>query len=294
MKKLSYSIAVFLFTVSLFAQDPIIKIYLQDGSQKLYKIEEIKDISFIHFNPSYSLSIFKKDESNAFFYDIRYIDSIWFENNETMKILKRENLITYNISDIDSMLFVFNECEVLIGDQIWMCKNLDLERYRNGDIIKNCITDDEWAKADSNKEGAWCYMGNSDSMGVIFGKLYNWYAVNDPRGLAPEGWHIPSNDEWTTLVNFLGGESVAGGKIKDVGISILRRPNSGATNESGFTALPGGFRIYGGTFFNLYGSAMWWTSTDGYYRRVDYNSRKVTTFTGPGGIGHSVRCIKNK
>ncbi|MBL0014028.1 MAG: fibrobacter succinogenes major paralogous domain-containing protein [Flavobacterium sp.] len=104
--------------------------------------------------------------------------------------------------------------EVQIGTQIWMTKNLNVSRYRNGDPIPQVANSAQWANLNT---GAWCYYANSTANGPIYGKLYNWYAVNDSRGLAPEGWHIPSDAEWTTLVSFLGFPDVAGGKMKTTG-----------------------------------------------------------------------------
>ncbi|MFA6571391.1 MAG: fibrobacter succinogenes major paralogous domain-containing protein, partial [Bacteroidota bacterium] len=133
---------------------------------------------------------------------------------------------------------------ILIGTQVWMKKNLDVDHYRNGDTIPEVKDPKIWAKL---KTGAWCYYGNSLDEGKIYGKLYNWFAVNDPRGLAPAGWHIPTDTEWTTLTSNLGGESGAGGKMKSKGTlegddGLWFRPNTGASNESGFSALPGGWR----------------------------------------------------
>src|SRR5262245_47721661 len=149
-----------------------------------------------------------------------------------------------------------------------MNKNLSVTKYRNGDPIPQVKKNAKWATLTT---GAWCWL-NNDSANSIYGRLYNWYAVNDPRGLAPAGWHIPSDSEWTTLQTFLGGDSVAGGKMKSTGTikagtGLWRFPNTGATNSSGFTALPGGWRLDDGSFHNLggndvgYGVGHWWTAT---------------------------------
>ena len=113
--------------------------------------------------------------------------------------------------------------EVEIGTQVWMTKNLNGSRYRNGDPIAQVTDLSIWVNLTS---GAWCYYANNSSNGVVYGKLYNWYAVNDPRGLAPIGYHIPSDSEWTTLTTFLGGENVAGGKMK--AITLWDSPNTEA------------------------------------------------------------------
>ena len=104
--------------------------------------------------------------------------------------------------------------EVPIGKQVWMTKNLDVAKFRNGDPIPEAKTDEEWVKAGENEQPAWCNYDNNPANGSKYGKLYNWYAVNDPRGLEPQGWHIPSNDEWTVLTDYLGGELNAGAKMK--------------------------------------------------------------------------------
>jgi len=117
-----------------------------------------------------------------------------------------------------------------------MCKNLDVDHYRNGDPIPEVQDSAQWVNL---KTGAWCYYNNSDSLGKIYGKFYNWYAVNDPRRLAPIGYHVPSDAEWTVLSTFLGGNKGSGGKMKETDTTHWSSPNKGATNSSGFTALPG-------------------------------------------------------
>ncbi|MBK8080215.1 MAG: fibrobacter succinogenes major paralogous domain-containing protein [Saprospiraceae bacterium] len=119
---------------------------------------------------------------------------------------------------------------IQIGTQKWMSKNLDVAFYRNGDPIPQVTSPTAWAVLST---GAWCYYNNDPIQGNKYGKLYNWYAVNDPRGLAPQGWHIPSDAEWTTLEITLGGVSVAGGKMKEAGTLNWVSPNTGADNSSG-------------------------------------------------------------
>ena len=126
---------------------------------------------------------------------------------------------------------------VTIGTQNWMTRNLNVTRYRNGDIIPQVTDTTQWANLTT---GAWCYYENNSANGPIYGKLYNWFAVNDPRGLAPEGFHIPSNAEMTTLKGFLDPD--AGGQMKEVGIDHWTNPNEGATNSSGWTGLGAGYR----------------------------------------------------
>ena len=200
------------------------------------------------------------------------------------------NLATI-VTDVDGNKYTF----VQIGQQVWMDKNLEVETYRNGDVIPQVTDAKEWAAL---KTGAWCYHSNNKANGVIYGKLYNWYAVNDPRGLAPEGWHIPSNAEWTILSTFLGGASVAGGKMKSTGTSRWDSPNFGATNESGFAGLPGGYRGLSGGFFNVGNNVMWWSatqasSTSARYRNLLASSGSLLGSDAPFFYGFSVRCLRD-
>ena len=210
-------------------------------------------------------------------------------------------LITFKISDIDSILFVFNECdEIQIGNQIWMCKNLDVSHYRNGDSIPEVRDPNEWANLTT---GAWCYYNNEPANGPIYGKLYNWYAVNDPRGLAPEGWHVPSDTEWTELENCLGGSTVAGGKMKsngtiEEGDGLWHSPNTGATNESGFSCHPGGYLDNNGTFYLIGYSGFWWSATESsssnaFYRLLCYDCNDVYRIYYGKRAGFSVRCVRD-
>jgi uncharacterized protein (TIGR02145 family) len=185
---------------------------------------------------------------------------------------------------------------VTICTQVWTSMNLDVTTFRNGDQIPEAKTAEEWENADYNKQPAWCYYDNDPSNGTKYGKLYNWYAVNDPRGLAPIGYHIPSEEEWTILSVYLGGKGVAGGKMKTK--SGWDAPNTGASNSSGFGGLPGGCRSGFGKFVGIGGLAYWWTSTefdtstaydyslhcfDGTVRRYTYYKRD----------GFSVRCLRD-
>ena len=184
---------------------------------------------------------------------------------------------------------------VKIGTQEWTVKNLDVSTYRNGDIIPEVKDPKEWSKL---KTGAWCYYDNDPKNGAIYGKLYNWYAVNDPRGLAPEGFHIPSRTEWYSLTTFLGGSDEAGGKMKTTGTSLWKSPNTAATNESGFTGLPGGYRYYDESFNSIGGLGYWWSSsengtTDAWYRTLSYGGGSATSYGSGKRVGFSVRCLRD-
>jgi len=187
---------------------------------------------------------------------------------------------------------------VTIGTQTWMKKNLDVDHYRNGDPIPQVTDQTQWANLTT---GAWCYYDNDPANGEIYRKLYNWYAVNDPRGLAPDGWHVPSNEEWTILTNYLGGSDIAGGKLKEAGIAHWISPNNGATNESGFTALPSGVRNYNfdGLYMLIGFYSYWWSSTkDNWDNKIlsiginsDYDD--ILNLLFPMSFGISVRCVKD-
>ena len=198
-----------------------------------------------------------------------------------------------NLTDIDGN--VYNT--ITIGNQTWTKKNLNVSKYRNGDVIPQVTDATQW---DSLTTGAWCYYSNNSSNGTTYGKLYNWYAVNDPRGLAPVGYHIPSQAEWNILINYLGGSSVAGGKMKEVGTTHWLSPNTGATNISGFTGLPGGYKIGNGTFYSISDFGYWWSSTaipanemaGAYYLRSNIEAFG-TGYSGYRFWGESVRLIKD-
>jgi len=184
---------------------------------------------------------------------------------------------------------------IQIGTQKWAKYNLDVAFYRNGDPIPQVTDATAWAGLTT---GAWCYYNNDSTKGTTYGKLYNWYAVNDPRGLAPTGWHIPSDVEWTTLSTTLGGTSAAGGKMKEAGTSHWTSPNIRGNNNSGFAGLPGGSRYNDGTFHNIEGNGNWWSATqsitsDAWYRYLYYFYGDL----GRGGsnkhYGFSVRCLRD-
>ena len=149
-------------------------------------------------------------------------------------------------------------CTIPIDTQLWGCANLDVTEYANGDPIPEVTDQATWAALTT---GAWCYYNNDPLNGAIYGKLYNWYAVNDPRGLVPAGYHVPTNTDWINLINYLGGDLVAGGPLKEAGTVHWTSPNVGATNSSGFTGLPGGFRDTAGAFQSINDISYWWTST---------------------------------
>jgi uncharacterized protein (TIGR02145 family) len=187
---------------------------------------------------------------------------------------------------------------VKIGTQTWMGQNLNVSRFRNGDPIMEAKSDETWEKASEEKKPAWCYYDFSADQGKVYGKLYNWYAVNDPRGLAPKGWHVPSEEEWNMLSGFLGGEEKAGGKLKENGITHWKTPNSGATNESGFAAMPSGLIYSFGGCVKMGIEGYWWTSkADGDETAIlysmSYQNATLTNLFLNKGVGIAVRCVKD-
>ena len=185
---------------------------------------------------------------------------------------------------------------VTIGKQVWMTKNLNVSSFRNGDPIPEAKTEGEWKAYSQAKEPAWCYYDNDSSNGEKYGKLYNWYAVNDKRGLAPAGYHIPTDKEWTVLTNYLGGVEIAGAKMKSSQGWGVKDGNG--TNSSGFSGLPGGNRYFNGTFINFGEYGYWWSSTEGstyfaWNRLLDYGSGDVTRYYVAKERGFSVRCLRD-
>lgn len=185
------------------------------------------------------------------------------------------------------------EAPVIIGTQTWTRCNLNVSTYRNGDLIPEVTDPTAWAGLTT---GAWCYYDNDPANGAIYGKLYNWYAVNDPRGLAPLGQHIPTNTEFTTLTTFLGGESVAGGKLKETELCHWDTPNTDATNESGFTGLPGGLLLYVGIFNYIGSNGFWWSSSENntstaWFFTMNYDDSNAFIYGNFKTSGFSVRCI---
>ena len=183
---------------------------------------------------------------------------------------------------------------VKIGFQYWTTRNLDIYTYRNGDTIRFASTPQEWQDAANKQEGAWCYYNNDPKNGEIYGKLYNWYAVNDPRVLAPLGYHIPSDAEWSVLTEYLGGEQIAGLKMKS---TTGWTGGGNGDNSSGFNGLPGGCFLNG--YFRYIGEyGDWWSSTkntieNAWSRNLGYDLLRVSRYYHNKYHGFSVRCIKD-
>jgi uncharacterized protein (TIGR02145 family) len=200
--------------------------------------------------------------------------------------------LTYgSVTDIDDNRYA----TIVIGTQEWMAQNLRTSRYANGDTISNVTDNAAWTV---QTEGAWAHYENRSSNNTPFGKLYNGYTVIDTRNVCPTGWHVPTVADWTLLIDYLGGDAVVGDKLKATGTAYWLAPNTYATNESGFSALPGGFRTdYDATFNALDTLGNWWSATDdGGGGLMDYvinTGSGINSFGDAKSFGCSVRCVRD-
>lgn len=204
-----------------------------------------------------------------------------------LTIFKNISLIVVAFTSYCSL---YSQGDIRIGYQTWMKKNLDTETFRNGDPIPEIKNKEEWVEAGKMGKPAWCYFDNDSRNGKKYGKLYNWWAVNDRRGLAPKGYRIPSDDDWKELIEFLGGSEVAGTKLKSKDFE--------GTNSSGFSALPGGFRGGNGMFLTIGEAGYFWSSlqfldNDAWFRVLAYSSSGMSELFANKGSGISIRCIKD-
>jgi uncharacterized protein (TIGR02145 family) len=206
------------------------------------------------------------------------------------------------VADIDGN--VYNT--VTIGEQVWMVENLKTTHYRNGEPVAHVTASEDWFAISTG-----AYRNYNDDARTVddYGRLYNWYAVNDPRNICPEGWHVPSREEWTILAQYLGGnqdgyEYIAGGKLKETGSGHWLGPNAGATNESGFTALPGGCygfpgpNKFGNEIMNIRAFGHWWSSSEyftgnAFFVTLSYAETNISRARADVHIGMSVRCIRD-
>ena len=215
------------------------------------------------------------------------------ENNNSIS-----DIVPDIVKDIDGNVYH----TVIIGTQVWMIENLKTTKYRDGNPIPNVTDGILWSNLST---GAFCYYNNDESKESEYGLLYNWYAVNDGREIAPKGWHVPTNEDWIKLTDYLGGSDVAGGKMKEAGFSPWHIPNTGATNLSGFTALPGSSRSGSdGSFLFADGNGFflgaWWSSTKFAYGNASAWMLSLSCYENSAGfglttykVGYSVRCVKD-
>ena len=181
---------------------------------------------------------------------------------------------------------------VKMGDQVWMSANLSVTRFRNGDSIPYAASNEEWIKSGKEGKPAYCIIQNNKTFGIKYGKLYNWFAVVDPRGLAPKGWHVPSDEEWSALTDYLGGSVAAAMSMRVV--------NSYGQNKdkSSFSGLPGGARALNGNFYGFESFGYWWAGTESvdqtaWVRVLGYNVLDFNSLHYNKTCGLSVRCVRN-
>jgi uncharacterized protein (TIGR02145 family) len=244
---------------------------------------------------------------------INQIDSIRFNaTTNQMEVVLQSGVQAHSLSDVVNITYTTpvigcgsitsvtdiegNEYPVVqIGLQCWTKQNLRTSTFADGSAIPNVTSDSIWANLESP---AWCNFGNNVSNGNTYGKLYNWYTVADPRSICPAGWRVPTDAEWTILIDYLGGGIVAGGKMKS--ITGWNAPNGAATDESGFSGLPGGGRFSDAmeTFSSLGLSGLWWGSNpssiaNAWYMFLYYGNGNGNKFNTIKKYGFSVRCLKD-
>jgi uncharacterized protein (TIGR02145 family) len=200
------------------------------------------------------------------------------------------------VTDIDGNVYH----TVTIGTQTWMVENLKTTKFNDGTAIPLVIDGTTWSKL-TTPGNCW-YNNDATTYNPTYGALYNWYAVATGK-LCPNGWHVPTDAEWTTLTTYLGGDTLAGGKMKSTGTigagtGLWQDPNTGATNESGFTAVPAGFRYNGGTFDKVGNLGFWWCSTEcstpnAWGQTLYYNYSNVIRYFHNKSDGYSVRCVQD-
>ena len=209
-------------------------------------------------------------------------------------VSKIDSVIFYKaqgtVKDVDGNIYK----TVQIGNQTWMVENLKVRHYQNGDPVDNITDTTAWGILTS---GAFAWYNNDSSNNSTYGVLYNWYGATDSRKIAPAGWHVPSDAEWGELINYLGNASFAGGKMKEAGTAHWNSPNTGATNESGFTALPGGYRYTdNGSFRQMGKDADWWSTSEvdatyAWFRNIYYDGAESGRYYYKKQNGFSIRCV---
>ena len=206
---------------------------------------------------------------------------------------------TQQVTDVDGNKYQ----TVTIGNQVWMAENLKTTRLNDGTPIDQVTGYEQWAELDLP---AYCWYNNDSTHRETYGALYNWYVVETQK-ICPEGWHVPSDEEWNEMVSLVADHSNIGGALKESGTVHWRTPNAGATDELGFSALPGGYRSYQGTFNLLRASGYWWSSTEAnwygasdttpsrvIFRSVQHDNPTLVRHISEKTNGFSIRCVKNQ
>jgi uncharacterized protein (TIGR02145 family) len=213
-------------------------------------------------------------------------------------VLKVQLVTLQGVKDIDN-----NRYEIVtIGTQTWMAENLKTTCYSDGAIIPLVTDEGIWSTTGTNGYPAYSYYDNSSSNLITYGALYNWYSIhvgmNGNKNVCPTNWHVPTDGEWTTLRTYLGGESVANGKMREAGLAHWTSLNTEATNESGFAGLPSGFRLFNGSFSYIGNFGLCWSSTEenatsAWYRFLAHNILRVGKDSINKSSGLSVRCLRD-
>ncbi|MFT6334516.1 MAG: hypothetical protein ACI86M_001283 [Saprospiraceae bacterium] len=277
MKKYLFILLIILCPVLIFSQN--VGIGTDNPSEKLEVAGNLKVAGIIS---GVSDPISAQDATTK-----AYVDSL---------ILELEIALGNKVQDVDGNDYNTTK----IGGQVWMAENLRTTKYNDGTDIPLVTDGVVWSNL---MTPGYCYYDNdSDEYSVPYGALYNYYVVSDTSSLnvCPEGWHVPTDAEWTTLTTYLGGETVAGGKMKETGTFYWWPPNTGATNETDFAGLPGGLRENIG-FFDIIGIAgLWWSSTENEndtsdaWCRILYSSNALANkLSYNKGFGLSVRCLRD-
>ena len=245
---------------------------------------------------SFKSNIYELTNNIKYYFRAYATNSIGTAYGSEYSVILYMNVPDASVTDIDGNVYK----TVKIGTQIWMAENLKTTLYRDGTPIPNITDATSWANLTTD---AYCYFTNSTSIGGVYGGLYNYFAVVDNRGLCPVGWHVPTDNEWMILRDYLGGINVAGGKLKETGTTHWSSPNTGADNSSGFTAFAGSWRGGDGNFYyGVHTAGWWWTSTtvnstDAWFYYIGDNSiQLLRSSTDPyfhKKAGCSVRCIKD-
>jgi uncharacterized protein (TIGR02145 family) len=228
----------------------------------------------------------------SYHFRVKALNSVGTTNGSDVIFTTRSS---NTVTDVDGN--VYNT--VTIGIQVWMAENLKTSKYNDGTSIPNITDNTAWSALNI---GAYSDYSNNLSNSTTYGRLYNWYAVdatsNSGKNLCPTGWHVPTDAEWTTLITYLGGESVAGGKLKENGTTHWTTPNTGATNETGFTALPGGHRKNDGVYSGIGSMGHWWSSTEyattsaWLMKMVTSSTNAIRPYSRSKQAGFSVRCVE--
>jgi uncharacterized protein (TIGR02145 family) len=200
---------------------------------------------------------------------------------------------TGSVTDVDGNIYN----TMTIGTQTWLAENLKTSKYLNGDLIGSTSSPTLDITSESAPRYQWAYNGDQTNIDT-YGRLYTWYVIMDARYICPAGWHVPSNPDWQVLTAFLGGEGNAGGKLRETGLVHWQSPNAGATNETGFGALPGGYRRIDGTFGEIHLYSPWWSATelnltDAKLWSTGYLDGTAFSLNNSKNTGYSVRCLKD-